>query len=52
MPEIFVNFTPEPGLNSARKARSDLQLWFYAAKFILGEAKSCCLFLQYEHAGP
>ena len=40
------------GPNPTRKARPDLQLWFYGAKFILGKAKNCCLFLQYEHAGP
>ena len=43
---------PELGPNPTRKARSDLQLWFYGAKFISGEAKTCCLLLQYEHAGP
>ena len=52
MPEIFVNFTPEPSLNQARKARPDLQLLFYGEKFISGEAKNCCFILQYEHSGP
>ena len=53
-PEIFVNFRPEPGPNpnQTQKAQPDLQLWFYGAKFISGEAINCCLFLQYEHAGP
>ena len=53
-PKFFANFRPEPGPNpnQTQKARPDLQLWFYGAKFILGEAKNCCLFLEYEHAGP
>ena len=26
-PEVFVNFRPEPGRKSTRKAQPDLQLW-------------------------